>query len=83
VFAFWVYLEPNESLLLSLLLQNTGGTCFGDSGGPLFLEDTNLIVGVTSYGINRNCASTGGSYRIDTVDDLEWINSFLSIVALE
>jgi secreted trypsin-like serine protease len=64
-------------LPLDLHPQNTGGTCFGDSGGPLFLEDTNIIVGVTSYGINQNCAGTGGSYRIDTVDDLAWINEYL------
>jgi hypothetical protein len=54
---------------------NTGGTCFGDSGGPLFYGDdeSNLLVGVTSYGINSQCAGTGGVYRIDRADDLEWL----------
>lgn len=64
----------------SVLLSNnanTGGTCFGDSGGPNFLEGTNVIPAVTSYGINSNCAGTGGAYRIDTEDDLDFINSFL------
>lgn len=64
----------------SVLLSNnanTGGTCFGDSGGPNFLEGTNVIPAVTSYGINANCAGTGGAYRIDTEDDLAWIGSFL------
>ncbi|KAL7502393.1 hypothetical protein ACHAXN_000362 [Cyclotella atomus] len=64
---------PVEGLLDEL---NTGGTCFGDSGGPLCLEDTNVIVGVTSYRINQDCAGTGGSYRIDADDNLEWIHSF-------
>jgi hypothetical protein len=60
----------------SLLLSNnanTGGTCFGDSGGPNFLFDTNVIAGVTSFGINGNCAGTGGVYRVDRADDLDWL----------
>lgn len=60
----------------SLLLSNnhsTGGTCFGDSGGPNFIGDTNVIGGVTSFGINGNCAGTGGVYRVDRADDLEWL----------
>jgi secreted trypsin-like serine protease len=64
----------------SLLLSNnanTGGTCFGDSGGPNFLGDTNVLVGVTSFGLNSTCAGTGGVYRIDRADDLEFIQSFL------
>jgi hypothetical protein len=54
---------------------NTGGTCFGDSGGPLFYggDQSNLLVGVTSYGINSQCAGTGGVYRIDRADDLAWL----------
>ena len=62
----------------SLLLSNnasTGGTCFGDSGGPNFLGDSNVIAGVTSFGINGNCAGTGGVYRVDRADDLDWLYS--------
>jgi hypothetical protein len=60
----------------SLLLSNnhsTGGTCFGDSGGPNFLGDSNTVAGVTSFGINGNCAGTGGVYRVDRADDLDWL----------
>jgi secreted trypsin-like serine protease len=63
----------------SLLLSNnanTGGTCFGDSGGPNFIDDTNVIGGVTSYGLNRTCAGTGGVYRVDKADDLNWLATF-------
>lgn len=55
----------------------TGGTCFGDSGGPQFLAGTNTIVAVTSFGLNGNCAGTGGGYRIDQADDLNWLSTFL------
>jgi len=67
----------------SLLLSNnaySGGTCFGDSGGPNFIgsgpTETNVIAGVTSFGLNGNCAGTGGVYRIDQADDLEWLATF-------
>ena len=65
----------------SLLLSNnasTGGTCFGDSGGPNFLGDTNVIAGVTSFGLNGSCGGTGGVYRIDRADDLGWIATFIN-----
>ncbi len=64
----------------SLLLSNnhaTGGTCFGDSGGPNFVGNSNVVGGVTSFGKNGNCAGTGGVYRIDRADDLEWLATFL------
>jgi len=64
----------------SLLLSNnhsTGGTCFGDSGGPNFLGDSNIVAGVTSFGINGNCAGTGGVFRMDRSWSLDWVNNFL------
>ena len=60
----------------SLLLSNnahTGGTCFGDSGGPNFIGDSNVVAGVTSFGLNSTCAGTGGVYRVDRADDLNWL----------
>jgi hypothetical protein len=52
---------------------NTGGTCFGDSGGPNFIGNSTVIAGVTSFGKNLNCAGTGGVYRVDKADDLDWL----------
>jgi hypothetical protein len=55
-----------------------GGTCFGDSGGPTFdistpeIEEQNVIVAVTSFGLNYNC-NASGSYRIDQPDDLAFL----------
>ena len=65
----------------SLLLSNnhsTGGTCFGDSGGPNFLGDTNIVAGVTSFGLNGNCAGTGGVFRMDRQNVLDFVNDFMS-----
>jgi secreted trypsin-like serine protease len=61
----------------SLLLSNnhsTGGTCFGDSGGPNFIGRSNVIAGVTSFGLNGTCGGTGGVYRVDRADDLDWLH---------
>jgi hypothetical protein len=57
--------------------QGKGGTCFGDSGGPNLLGDTNIILGVTSFGTNGNCAGVGYSYRIDTTEALSFIHQFI------
>jgi hypothetical protein len=60
----------------SLLLSNnakTGGTCFGDSGGPNFARGTNVVAAVTSFGISPTCGGTGGVYRVDRADDLDWL----------
>lgn len=64
----------------SMLLSNnarTGGTCFGDSGGPNFLGDSNVVAGVTSFGMNGNCAGTGGVFRTDRQDVLDFIHQYL------
>jgi V8-like Glu-specific endopeptidase len=62
----------DSSLMLSNN-TNTGGTCFGDSGGPNFIDRSNVVGGVTSFGLNGNCAGTGGVYRVDRADDLNWL----------
>lgn len=64
----------------SLLLSNnahTGGTCFGDSGGPNFLGDSNVVAGVTSFGLNDTCGGTGGVFRMDRAWAHDWVSSFL------
>jgi hypothetical protein len=55
-----------------------GGTCSGDSGGPVFLGGTtsNLIVAVTSFGLNALCRGTDFGYRVDRTDVLNWIRSY-------
>jgi hypothetical protein len=54
-----------------------GGTCSGDSGGPVFLgpSSSNLIVAVTSFGKNAICRGTDFSYRLDRQEVLDWIAS--------
>jgi hypothetical protein len=55
----------------------SGGTCFGDSGGPDLLAGTSTVIAVNSYVTNYNCAGVGYDTRIDLPDRLAWIRSFL------
>jgi hypothetical protein len=55
---------------------NTGGTCFGDSGGPIFVDDTTTLVAVVSFGTSSTCSGTSGAYRLDQADDLAFLATF-------
>jgi secreted trypsin-like serine protease len=63
----WLTLNMNPS-------TGSGGTCYGDSGGPHFLGgvSSNLIVSVTVTG-DAMCRATDKTYRIDT----PWARDFL------
>jgi len=55
----------------------SGGTCFGDSGGPNLLRNSDTVLAVNSYVTNSNCGGVGYSSRVDIAEVLAWINSFL------
>ena len=64
----------------SMLLSNnasTGGSCFGDSGGPNYLGTSNVIAAVTSSGLGPTCGGTGGVFRLDRADVLAFIEQYL------
>lgn len=42
-----------------------GGTCYGDSGGPVFHGNTNVVAAVVSFGITP-CIGTSYEFRTDT-----------------
>jgi len=56
--------------------NQTGGTCSGDSGGPIYASDQVTVLGATSFG-NGLCTSNGYAQRIDRADILAFITSFL------
>jgi len=55
--------------------KGRGGTCSGDSGGPVFYGgfSSNTIVAVTSFGLNAWCRGTDFAYRIDQEAVQDWI----------
>jgi hypothetical protein len=54
------------------------GSCYVDSGGPLFLPDQETIVGVTSTGVPKSPLCRGPAYnqRMDLPGVLKWVRSF-------
>jgi secreted trypsin-like serine protease len=70
------YVQSNEFIMATAnSAKGKGGTCFGDSGGPVLLQGTNIILALTSYGANYECTSVSYSYRVDTVEAQNWIAS--------
>lgn len=63
----WLLLDMNPS-------TGSGGTCYGDSGGPHFLggKHSNRIVAITVSG-DAVCRATDKDYRLDT----PWARTFL------
>lgn len=59
--------------------KGKGGTCSGDSGGPIFYGGytSNTIVGVTSFGLNSYCRGTDFGFRVDTQAAQDWIRSVI------
>lgn len=53
--------------------RGTGGTCFGDSGGPSF--HGGFVVTVTSYGYTSNCRYLGGMQRVDIPVVQSWLSA--------
>ena len=51
-----------------------GGSCFGDSGGPVFHDG--LLVGDTSYGSSPFCRSYSAYYRLDTADARSFLDDY-------
>jgi hypothetical protein len=59
-------------------MSYSGGTCSGDSGGPLFYtyEGVEYVVGITSFGLNSYCKGTDFAYRTDTLSARDFIDMY-------
>lgn len=74
--------EPGQKLTPQILQVNgnindtrgTGGTCFGDSGGPSI--HGGFVVTVTSYGYTQNCRYLAGMQRVDIPVVQAWLTTF-------
>jgi hypothetical protein len=76
-FASTTLVQSNNSISDEFikLHSNTGGTCFGDSGGPNLLGGTHTVLAVNSFVANAICTSNTYSYRIDTATALNWLRT--------
>lgn len=55
-----------------------GGTCYGDSGGPNFLGDTNIVAGTTITG-DFVCRATNVDYRLDTTSARAFLAAYVTL----
>jgi hypothetical protein len=55
--------------------STSGGTCFGDSGGPIFYQDTNMIVAVVSWG-QTPCIGVDYNFRTDLQTTQDFVKMF-------
>ena len=55
-----------------------GGTCYGDSGGPNFLGDTDVIAAITITG-DAICRSTNVDYRLDTASARSFLDDYVTL----
>lgn len=68
---YWLQISMNPS-------TGDGGTCLGDSGGPHFLGDSNVIASLTVTG-DTNCRATDVTYRLDTDSARTYLSQFVSL----
>ncbi len=64
------------SILLSAN-ADTGGACNGDSGGPNFIGDSNVVAAVTSSAKSTLCKGSSGAFRMDRSWALSFVEDFL------
>ncbi len=71
----WITLSMNIS-------TGSGGTCYGDSGGPHFIHlhgvETDIVVAVTVTG-DANCLATDKDYRTDTPQARAFLSQFVTL----
>jgi hypothetical protein len=76
----YLSLQPAWLLLSMQPSTGSGGTCYGDSGGPHFLGgvESNLIVSITVTG-DAMCRATDKTYRLDTPSAREFLDDFVTL----
>jgi secreted trypsin-like serine protease len=55
-----------------------GGTCYGDSGGPNFLGDSNVVAATTITG-DAICRATNVDYRLDTPSARDFLDDYVAL----
>ncbi len=69
----WLTLSMNPS-------TGSGGTCYGDSGGPHFVgdEDSHLLASITVTG-DAMCRATDTTYRLDTASARAFLDDHVQL----
>ena len=54
-------------------LRMSKGICFGDSGGPVLLGDSDVVVGISSFVKSSKCGGNAYAFRMDTPEALDFL----------
>jgi Trypsin len=78
------FMSLNATRLFLLINTNAtggGGACFGDSGGPAFLNvgGTDLLVSATSLKADQACRALAVNYRLDTPPARAFLGRFVPL----
>jgi len=68
---YWLQISMNPS-------TGSGGTCYGDSGGPHFLGGSDIVVSLTVTG-DAWCRATDVTYRLDTDSARDYLSQFVTL----
>jgi hypothetical protein len=69
----WVRLAMNES-------RGLGGACYGDSGGPNFVElGGRLVLAATTITGDVPCYATNVAYRLDTPSARDFLAPYVDL----
>lgn len=77
-FAFGAFSALEDFKLVLDQSGTIGGTCNGDSGGPVLQRDTNTLLALTSDG-DPDCAVNGIYYRLDTASARDFLEGYVHI----
>jgi secreted trypsin-like serine protease len=58
-------------------LRTSSGICFGDSGGPVLLGSSDIVVGINSFVNSQQCAGNAFAFRMDTAEALDFLAPYL------
>jgi len=58
-------------------LRMSTGICYGDSGGPVLLGDSNVAVGINSYVNGTGCKGNAFAFRLDTPESVAFLGPYL------
>ena len=67
----WLRLSMNAS-------TGDGGTCYGDSGGPNFLGNSDIVAATTITG-DQLCRATNVDYRLDTPSARNFLDDYVAL----
>ena len=71
-------LQPYAIQLSMNPSTGSGGTCYGDSGGPHFIGESNVVAAITVTG-DANCRATDVDYRMDTDSARAFLGQYVTL----